>query len=125
MFRKSKKNNVQLDEEDNFEINVPLKYKARIQKTINKHKEIFASKDSELGHTDTVQMEIETGDHPPLKLKPYRTPLHKRQIVEKAIDEMLQAGIIKRSKSNWSSPIVIVKKKDGTDRFCTDFEPNN
>lgn len=118
-------NKVQLDEEDNFEINVLLEYKARIQKLINKNKEIFASKDSELGHTDTVQMEIETGDHPPMKLKPYRTPLHRRQIGEKAIYEMLQAGIIKRSKSNWSSPIVIVKKKNGTDRFCTDFRKLN
>jgi len=37
-------NNVQLDEDDSFELNVPLEYKARIQKLINKNKEIFASK---------------------------------------------------------------------------------
>lgn len=55
-------NNVQLYEEDNFEIYVPLEYKAKSQKLINKNKEIFGLKDSELGHTDTVQMEIETGD---------------------------------------------------------------
>ncbi|CAC5398015.1 unnamed protein product [Mytilus coruscus] len=66
-------------------------------------------------------MEIETGNHPPIKLKPYKTPLHKRQIVDQAIDEMLDAGVIRRSKSAWSAPIVVVKKKDNTHRFCTDF----
>ena len=70
-------------------------------------------------------MEIDTGDHPPIKLKPYRTPLHKRAIVDKAIDEMLEAKVIRRSQSSWSSPIVIVKKKDNTLRFCTDFRRVN
>lgn len=76
-------------------------------------------------HTDTVLMEIDTGDHPPIKLKTYRTPLHQREIVDEAIDEMLQAKIIRRSKSSWSAPIIIVKKKDGSNRFCTDFRALN
>ena len=85
------------------------------------NKDIFASKDSQLGHTDTIKMKIDTGDHPPIKLRPYRTPLNKRAIIDEAVDEMLDAGIIQRSRSPWSFPVVIVDKKDGSKRFCVDF----
>ncbi|CAG2218766.1 Transposon Ty3-G Gag-Pol polyprotein,Transposon Ty3-I Gag-Pol polyprotein [Mytilus edulis] len=117
--------NKEIQLENDCEIDAPLEYKSIIEKLISKNKDIFAAKDSELGHTDTVKMEIETGNHPPIRLKPYRTPLHKRQIVDKAIDEMLDAGVIRRSKSSWSAPIVVVKKKDDTHRFCTDFRQIN
>ena len=64
-----------------------------------------AARDINLDHTDTVKMTIDTGDHPPIKLKPYRTPLNKRHIVEKAVDDMLEAGIIIRSGSPWGFPV--------------------
>ncbi|CAC5412555.1 unnamed protein product [Mytilus coruscus] len=118
-LEETKSNTIELENE--CEINVPREHKSIIEKLISKNKDIFATKDSELGHTDTVKMEIETENHPPIKLKPYRTPLHKRQIVDQAIDEMLDAGVIRKSKSAWSAPIVVVKKKDNTHRFCTDF----
>ena len=70
-------------------------------------------------------MKINTGDHPPIRLKPYRTPLHKRKLVEGAVKNMLGAGIIERSVSPWSFPIVIVSKKDGGHRFCVDFRALN
>ena len=50
--------------------------------------------DSELSHTDTVRMKIDTSEHPPIKLKPYRTQLNNRKVTDKAIDEMLGANII-------------------------------
>ncbi|CAC5357898.1 Retrovirus-related Pol polyprotein from transposon 297,Retrovirus-related Pol polyprotein from transposon 17.6 [Mytilus coruscus] len=70
-------------------------------------------------------MRIDTGDNPPVKLKQYRTPLHKREIVNKAITDMLEANIIRRSNSNYSSPVVLVDKKDKTTRFCIDFRNLN
>ena len=70
-------------------------------------------------------MKIDTGDHPPIRLRPYRTPVHKRGVVEEAVKDMLDAGIIERSKSPWSFPIVIVEKKDGRHRFCMDFRKLN
>lgn len=60
-------------------------------------------------------------------MKPYRTPLNKRKIVDKAIDDMLDSNIIRRSKSLWSFPIVVVDTKDGLNRlrFCVDFRQFN
>ena len=77
--------------------------------------------DKELEQTKTVEMRIDTGDHPPIKLRPYRTPIHKRKLVEEAVNEMMDSGMIERSKSPWNFSIVIVEKKDGGHRFCVDF----
>ena len=56
-------------------------------------------------------MSIDTGSHTPIKQKPYHTPLMKRKIIDDAIDDILQANIIRPSNSPWASPIVVVDKK--------------
>ena len=58
------------------------------------NRDVLANSDQELGRTRTVKMKIDTGNHPPIKLKPYRTPIHKRVIVEEAVKEMLEVGVI-------------------------------
>ncbi|MCG7879415.1 MAG: RNase H-like domain-containing protein, partial [Candidatus Thiodiazotropha endolucinida] len=107
------------------DLDVPDKYRSRIENLILKNKDLFASKDSELGKTDTVKMQIDVGDHEPIKMKPYRTPIKSREVIDKAINEMLDANVIKRSRSPWSFPVVIVDKKDGSKRFCVDFRKLN
>ena len=107
------------------DVDVPESYKSTIVTFLEKHQDLFATKDSELGHTDTVKMKLDTGDHQPIKLRPYRTPIQNREVTEKAVDEMLDANVIRRSKSPWSFPVVIVDKKDGSKRFCVDFRKLN
>ena len=102
-------------------LDVPEESRKVIQNLILRNSDIFASKDSELGHTDMVTMKIDTGNNAPIKLRPYRTPLNNRHVIDEAIDEMLDAKIIQLSQSPWSFPVVIVDKKDGSKRFCVDF----
>ncbi len=66
-----------------------------------------------------------TGDHQPVKLPARRMPTTKREEAEKAIDEMRKHGVIEQSTSPWSSPIVLVRKKDGSMRFCVDYRKLN
>lgn len=47
--------------------------------------------------THTMKMRIDTGDHPPVKLRPYLTPIHKFLLLEEDIRDMLEAGMIVRS----------------------------
>jgi len=49
-----------------------------------------------------------------VKSRPYRYPHHQKARIELMVDQILQAGIIQASKSHFSSPILLVKKKDGT-----------
>ena len=70
-------------------------------------------------------MKIDTGSADPIKLIPYQTPLNNRKIIDETIDEMLDAKVIRSSRSPWSFPVVIVDKKDGSKRFCVDFRKLN
>lgn len=112
-------------EDNTMEYNVPDEYMTCITRLVSNNQDLFAEKDTELGHTNTVKMHLNTGDHPPIKLKPYRTQLNNRKVIDKAIDEMMEAKIIKRSGSPWSFPVVIVYKKDASKRFCVDFRKLN
>ncbi len=55
----------------------------------------------------------------------HRIPYAKQEAVDAMVDEMLETKVIRPSTSPWASPIVIVKKKDGSPRLCVDFRKFN
>ena len=87
--------------------------------------DVFALDDSELGCTDILQLHIDTGEHPPIKQQPYRTPVVRRKTVSEMIDAMKKQGVIQPSASPWASPVVLVPKKGGSLRFCVDYRRLN
>ncbi len=85
----------------------------------------FALEEGERGETDLIQLEIDTGDATPIRQPHRRLPLAVRQEVARQLKGMQEAGIIKPSNSPWASPIVLVRKKNGTLRFCVDYRKLN
>ena len=80
---------------------------------------------TEPGLTDWVELAINTGDAAPVAQRPYNTPVALREAVSKEIDWLEQKGYMRRSQSEWGSPIVTVKKPDGSIRLCIDYKKLN
>lgn len=72
------------------------------------------------GRTQLYHHQIRLHDETPFVRRSYPIPNALRQPVQQAIEEMLQLGIIKREASAYSSPLTVVKKKDGSVRVCLD-----
>ena len=70
-------------------------------------------------------MKIDTGNADPIKLRPYRTTLNNKKIIDETVDEMLEAKVIRKSRSPWSFPVVIVDNKDSSKQFFVDFRKLN
>ncbi|XP_029574004.1 uncharacterized protein LOC115165110 [Salmo trutta] len=88
-------------------------------------KDSFAWGEDEVGQTHLVQHEIDTGDARPIKIRPRRIPLARREAADTAIVDMLRADFIEPSDSPWSAPVVMVPKKGGKLRFCVDYRGLN
>ena len=87
--------------------------------------DIFVENADDVGHTKYTQHRIETGTNQPIRQTPRRIPVAHRKRAHTLLQDMLHKGTIQPSKSPWSSPIVLVQKKDGSMRFCVDYRKLN
>ena len=82
----------------------------------NEFKDIFSVDSSDIGKTPLIEMEIDTGDSPPITQKPYTLSLKHAEWVQKVLEILEKAGVIVRSVSPWASPISYCTKENSSRR---------
>ena len=86
----------------------------------------FADVFSDLpGSFSGIEHRVVLTDNEPVKTKPYPIPFRLQETLHKEIDTMVNLGIIRPSASPYASPVVTVRKKDGTYRVCIDYRKLN
>ena len=96
--------------------------KDELQRLLKKYSDTFTDVP---GVTKAGHHDIEVSDSRPIHCRPYPLPHALRETVKKEVQEMLDYGVIEPSSSPYASPVVIVAKKDGTNRLCCDFRKLN
>lgn len=78
------------------------------------------NRDGKLSRTNKLVHHIETADAKPIKQRQYPLSPYLLGHFNRELDRMLELGVVEPSQSAWSSPVLLVKKKDDTYRFCFD-----
>lgn len=103
-------------------VHLPPEQATRLLQTFQEVSSLFRASP---GRTTVVEHVIRLKDGRPIRQRPYRVPQQLVGKLQDEIQEMLRLGVIEPSNSEWSSPVVIVFKKDGSLRICIDFRKLN
>ncbi|UYV68123.1 hypothetical protein LAZ67_5003116, partial [Cordylochernes scorpioides] len=95
-----------------------------LNKLLQQNEQIFSQHQTDIGRI-SIQLNIVTKEHLPISLRPYRRPISEYEKISEQVKEMIKKGLIKESSSPWSFPVVLVQKKDGTNRLCVDYRELN
>jgi len=82
---------------------------------------LFSGDEMTVGEVPGIEHRIRTTTDTPICTRQWRLPVSTKEIIRGECDRMLAQGVIEPSSSPWLSPVVLVRKKDGTHRFCVDY----
>lgn len=97
----------------------------KLFKILTEYSDCFSKDTTELGCTDKIEMKIELNTEKPICYRPYRLSVAEKEIVREKVDDMLKNNIIQESTSDFASPIILVRKKNGDYRLCVDYRKLN
>ncbi|GFS00139.1 zinc finger protein [Elysia marginata] len=89
----------------------------QLEEIASSHSSIFSDRP---GTVSTEEHRIELTSSTPVRQRPYPEPYAMRQTLRDELRKMEDLKIIRKSSSPYSSPVVVVKKKDGSNRVCID-----
>ena len=105
--------------------NITLYQSVKLANLLSEFAFIFSKSDTDLGHFKAVYHRIVTRNDEPIKSRMRRTPLHFEKEEEASLKKMLDAGVIVESNSEYAHPVCLVRKKDGSVRWCIDMRKLN
>ncbi|CAB4032356.1 Hypothetical predicted protein [Paramuricea clavata] len=96
--------------------------RVQLDELIDRYEHIFTDVP---GNSNLTEHQIEVTSEEPIRSKQYAVPCNVRESLKEDIQAMLQMGVIRESKSTYASPVVVVCKKDGTNRVCVAYRKLN
>ncbi|UYV64864.1 hypothetical protein LAZ67_3002201, partial [Cordylochernes scorpioides] len=101
---------------------LPLLHKTKLLELLENFSEVFGPIDKTTFRIITKHR-INTGDAKPSKKM--RVSPSERKVIQEEVDRMMEMEVVQPSESPWASPVVLVRKKDGSVRFCVDYRGLN
>ncbi len=92
--------------------------------------DIFSTNHLDVGHTHLIEVDIDTGDSPPIAQAPYHIALRHVDWLREELTKLEEAGVIEQCVSPWASPIIIMPKRTipghpPEKRMCVDYRALN
>ena len=93
---------------------------------LRRYGEVFSKDSGDIGRTSLVEHSIPVVEGTrPIRQPPHRLGPHKEAEAERQVQDLLTKGLIEPSSGAWSAPVVLVRKKDNSWRFCIDYRRLN
>lgn len=92
---------------------------------LDTYRDCFSENNSELGSAKSAEMEIRLNQDQPFTFRPYRMAASEQEVVKTIVDELIRDGIVRESNSAYSSPVLLVRKKNNERRLCIDYRKLN
>ena len=109
----------------NCSANLSCAERQQLRCILNRRKDAFARNKLDLGCYNGIEHEINTACAAPVRQRVRPTPKGFEDEAKKCLEEQLETGVVRPSSSAWASPTVLVRKADGSVRYCVDFRKVN
>ena len=93
----------------------------KLRDTLRSFSGVFSQQSYDFGRTHLITHKIATTCNTPISQRAYRTSPSMKAEIHRQVEELKSRELVEDSTSPRASPVVMVKKKDGTYRFCVDF----
>lgn len=97
----------------------------QVREFLHRHKSVFSAFEGDLGCTNLISHDIPVLDDKPIRQRYRRLPPSDYEAVKAHLRQLLDSQVIRESSSPYASPIVLVRKKDGSLRMCVDYRQLN